>query len=322
MSEKPRIVFLDASTMDAGDVDFSPIRQFGTLTLHKTTDRNQILERISDAQVVITNKVILDRDILQRSSTLSMIIVCATGVNNIDLNAAKQNRIIVTNVSGYSTASVAQHTLSLLLNLSSNTHRYCHEAKLWAESPIFTRLTYPVIELRGKTLGIAGAGNIGCLVGETLETLGMNIQVLSRKGSLSDRHPEWPRVDHDQFFTSSDTVSLHCPLNDSTQHMVNADSLALMKPDAFLINTGRGELIDEVALLESLQKRQIGGAALDVLSKEPPETDHPLLGEQIPNLIITPHTAWTSREARTRLLEGIINNLRTFLAGAPENRVI
>ncbi|MCH2060033.1 MAG: D-2-hydroxyacid dehydrogenase [Verrucomicrobiales bacterium] len=322
MKEKPRIVFLDASTMDAGDIDFSPLRQFGTFILHKTTDHNQTLERIAEADIVITNKVILDREILQQASSLSMITVCATGVNNIDLDAAKENGITVTNVAGYSTSSVAQHTLSLLLNLSGNSHRYSQEASLWAESPIFTRLTYPMVELSGKTLGIAGAGNIGCLVGETLKALGMDIQVLARKGSLTDRHPEWPRVDHDRFFSSSDAISLHCPLTESTRHMISSKSLELMKPAAFIVNTGRGELIDEPALIEALQSGCIAGAALDVISQEPPRPDHPLLEGNIPNLIITPHSAWTSIDARNRLLDGIINNLRTFIAGNPENRVI
>jgi glycerate dehydrogenase len=322
MKEKPRIVFLDSSTMDAGDIDFSPLRQFGTLILHKITSQNQTSERIAEADIVITNKVILDREILQHAPSLSMIIVCATGVNNIDLDAAKQKAITVTNVAGYSTSSVAQHTVSLLLNLSGNSHRYSQEARLWAESPIFTRLAHPMVELSGKTLGIAGAGNIGCLVGETLKTLGMEVQVLARKGSLTDRHPEWPRVNHDRFFSSSDAISLHCPLTESTRHMVNSRSLELMKPTDFLVNTGRGELIDEPALIEALQSDRIAGAALDVISQEPPTPDHPLLEENIPNLIITPHSAWTSLEARNRLLDGIINNLRSFIAGNPENRVI
>jgi glycerate dehydrogenase len=322
MTENPRIAFLDASTMDAGDIDFSILQQFGSLTLHSTTSTDQIAQRISETDIVITNKVVLNEAVLRRADKLVLIIVCATGVNNIDLEAAQAKNITVTNVAGYSTASVAQHTLSLLLNLSGNAHRYSSEAKLWAESPIFTRLAYPMTEMSGKLLGIAGAGNIGCLVGEALESLGMNIQVLARKGSLTDRHPEWPRVDHDLFFSSSDAISLHCPLTENTRHMIDSTSLELMKKTAFLVNTGRGELIKEEALIEALHSRKISGAALDVISQEPPSPGHVLLAHDIPNLLITPHSAWTSQESRHRLLEGMVNNLRTFMAGSPENRVI
>ena len=322
MTVNPRIVFLDASTMDAGDIDFSILQQFGSLTLHSTTSTDQIAQRISEADVVITNKVVLNEAVLRRADKLVLIIVCATGVNNIDLEAAQAKKIAVTNVAGYSTASVAQHALSLLLNLSGNAHRYSSEAKLWAESPIFTRLAYPMTEMSGKLLGIVGAGNIGCLVGEALEALGMNIQVLARKGSLTARHPEWPRVDHDLFFSSSDAISLHCPLTENTRHMIDSTSLELMKKTSFLVNTGRGELIMEEALIEALHSRKISGAALDVISQEPPSPGHALLAHDIPNLLITPHSAWTSQESRRRLLEGIVNNLRTFMAGSPENRVI
>lgn len=322
MAENPRIVFLDASTMDAGDIDFSILHQFGALTLHPTTTEGQVSDRISGADVVITNKVVLNEKVLRQTETLDLIIVCATGVNNIDLKAAQEQEITVSNVAGYSTASVAQHTLSLLLNLSGNTHRYSTETKLWAESPIFTRLAHPMTEMSGKLLGIAGAGNIGCLVGEALQALGMNVQVLARKGSLTDRHPEWPRVDRESFFSSSDAISLHCPLTESTRHMIDSNSIGLMKRNAFLVNTGRGELIDEGALSAALRTGKIAGAALDVISQEPPAPNHALLAGNIPNLLITPHSAWTSLEARSRLLEGIVTNLRTFLAGKPENRVV
>ena len=322
MPDKPCIVFLDSSTMDAGDIDLSILQQFGPFTLHSVTSGDQVTERISEANVVITNKVVLNKEVLNKAGALDLIIVCATGVNNIDLAAAQAQNITVSNVAGYSTSSVAQHTLSLLLNLSGNTHRYSTEAGLWAESPIFTRLAHPMAEMCGKNIGLVGAGNIGCLVGETLQALGMNVQVLARKGSLTDRHPEWPRIAHDQFFSSSDAISLHCPLTETTRHMINSTSLALMKETAFLINTGRGDLIEEPALIDALHSTRIAGAALDVISQEPPPAEHPLLAEDIPNLIITPHSAWTSREARGRLLEGIVNNLRTFLAGNPANRVV
>ena len=322
MPGSPRIVFLDSSTMNAGDIDFSVLRQFGKLTLHAVSSPQEITERIAEARIVITNKVVLDAEILSHADALQLIIVCATGVNNIDLTAAKSRNIVVSNVVGYSTASVAQHALSLLLNLAGNTHRYAAEVTLWPESLIFTRLAYPMTEMNGKILGIAGAGNIGCSLGETAAALGMNIQVLARQGSLTDKHPEWPRVADQEFYSSSDAISLHCPLTTATRHMINSTSLHLMKQSAFLVNTGRGELIDEPALADSLRSHSIAGAALDVLSREPPPHEHSLLAEDIPNLLITPHSAWTSLEARNRLLDGIANNLRTYLAGNPANRII
>ena len=322
MPGPPSIVFLDSSTMSAGDMDFSVLRQFGKLTLHATSSPQEITGRIACARIVITNKVVLDAEILSHADALQLIIVCATGVNNIDLTAAKSRNIVVSNVAGYSTASVAQHALSLLLNLAGNTHRYAAEVALWPESKIFTRLAYPMTEMNGKTLGIAGAGNIGCSLGEAAAALGMNVQVLARQGSLTDKHPEWPRVPHQEFFSSSDVISLHCPLTTATRHMINSTSLHLMKRSAFLVNTGRGELIDEPALAESLRSQSIAGAALDVLSREPPPHGHSLLVEGIPNLLITPHSAWTSLEARNRLLDGIVNNIRAYLAGNPANRII
>lgn len=322
MPDPPRIVFLDSSTMTAGDMDFSVLRQCGKLTLHETSTPQEVTGRIAGARIVITNKVVLDAEILAHADELQLIIVCATGVNNIDLTAAKSRNIAVSNVAGYSTASVAQHALSLLLNLAGNTHRYAAEAALWPQSPIFTRLTHPMTEMDGKILGIAGAGNIGCSLGKTVTALGMNVQVLARQGSLTDRHPEWPRIPHQEFFSSSDVISLHCPLTTATRHMINSTTLHLMKQSAFLVNTGRGELIDEPALAESLRTKSIAGAALDVLSREPPSPEHSLLAVDIPNLLITPHSAWSSREARNRLLDGIVNNLRTYLAGTPANRII
>ena len=261
-------------------------------------------------------------EILSAAEGLSLVVVCATGVNNVDLDAALANGITVCNVVDYSTPIVAQHAISLLLNLAGNTHRYASEAELWPESPIFTRLDHPVAELDGKLFGIAGAGNIGCRAGEIAVALGMNVQVLARPGSLTARHPEWPRVDADTFFSSSDAISLHCPLTDDTQHMVNAATLRQMKGDAFLVNTARGPLVDETALADALRSRSIGGAALDVLSVEPPPADYPLLAGDIPNLIITPHNAWSSRESRQRLLDGVADNIRNFLAGQPSNRVV
>ncbi len=322
MPRPPRIVLLDASTLDAGDIDFGPLREIGPVELHPTTAPADTAARIGGADVVLTNKVVLDRETIAGAEALKLIAVCATGVNNIDLDAAREAGVAVCNVAGYSTESVAQHALALLLNLATGVARHASELSLWPESPIFTRLGYPIRELAGSTMGIVGAGEIGCRVGELAAALGMNIQVLARPGSLTDRHPEWPRLDAGEFFATSDAVSLHCPLTDANAGMMDARTLGAMPAGSYLINTARGGLVDEPALADALQSGHLGGAGLDVLSAEPPPADHPLLDPAIPNLLITPHTAWSSPAARRRLLDGVVTNIRTFLAGSPTNRVV
>ncbi len=322
----PKIVFLDAGTTDIGDLDFSKIEKLGKLNCHDLTLPSQIIERLSDTQIVLSNKTVIDKNIIESCPQLKLIQVVATGYNNIDIEAAQQHGIAVCNVSGYSTPAVAQHTLTLLLNLATQIHRYATEAAEWPRSPYFTRLDHLISELAGKTLGIAGMGTIGSLVADLAEAFGMNVIALQRAGQSpapanSVNSAKRPRVSRDEFFSSCDAISLHCPLTPDTHHLINLDSLAQMKPSAFLINTGRGDLVDENALADALRNHKIAGAALDVLSSEPPPTDHPLLSPDIPNLIITPHTAWASREARQRLLDGVANNIQAFLSGKSLNRL-
>ena len=321
MTKKPKITFLDSSTMDPGDLDLSPLNEFGDCSFHQITNEEETLANMRDAEIVITNKVNITSSIIDQSQSLKLIVVCATGVNNIDLHAAKNAGIIVSNVANYSTPIVAQHTLALLLNLCANTHKYLGEKELWPESPIFTRLDHPVTELNGKIMGIAGAGNIGSLVGEISQQMGMEIHVLSRGQSNVQIHPEWPRTNKEDFFSKSDVISLHCPLTKENDHMINSDTLELMKPTSLFINTSRGGLVNENDLANALRSGKIAGAALDVLSSEPPEIDHPLMSDTIPNLLITPHIAWISLEARRRLLEGVISNIKSFISGNPSNRV-
>ncbi|MED6299340.1 MAG: D-2-hydroxyacid dehydrogenase [Verrucomicrobiota bacterium] len=321
MTKKPKITFLDSSTMDPGDLNLSALNEFGDCTFHKTTSEEETLSNINEAGIIITNKVNIDSNIISRSTNLQLIVVCATGVNNIDLIAAKDHGVIVCNVANYSTPMVAQHTLALLLNLCGNTHKYIGEKDSWPKSPIFTRLAHPVTELNGKTMGIAGSGNIGSLVGEISEQMGMRIHILSRDRSSSSDHSKWPRVSKEEFFSESDVISLHCPLTKENEHLINSDTLNQMKPTAFLLNTSRGGLVNELALADALRAGEIAGAAIDVLSTEPPEKEHPLMENSIPNLLITPHIAWISLEARKRLLEGVIDNIRSFLSGNPSNRV-
>ncbi len=320
-----RVVFLDASTVQhANDVDLSPLEGIGSFQSYETTTPDQLAERLRDAAIVIANKVRLNAELITAHPDLKVIAVAATGTNNVDLDAARRAGVQVCNVRGYSTESVAQHAVAAMLNLATQMHRYTAEPTQWASSPIFTRLDYPVIELQGRTLGLIGVGNIGRRVGEIAQALGMRVIGYARPGSNQEVHAEWPRVPMDALLAESDVVSLHCPLTEETQGLMNAETLRAMKPGAFLINTGRGELVEEAALLTSLREGHLGGAGLDVLSVEPPPANHPLLeaASSLPNLLITPHTAWSSRTARQELIHRVAANIRAFIeTGEATNRV-
>ena len=316
-----KITFLDASTVDAGDINLDCIREHGDLIIHSTTSSNETLKRVIDSEIIITNKVIIDKPIIEASKKLKLIVVSATGYNNIDVDAAKANNVTVCNVVDYSTPIVAQHTISLILNLCGQTYKYLNEKSLWPASPIFTRLDHRVTEISGKTLGIVGVGNIGSKVGEIAESMGMKIQVLARKDSKSLIHQEWPRLEYASFFENSDIITLHCPLTDSNKHLINNESLSIMKKTSYLINTSRGDLVDESALAIALNEKNIAGAAVDVLSEEPPPSDHCLINESIPNLLVSPHIAWISVESRKRLINGVSSNIKAFLSRSPINQV-
>jgi glycerate dehydrogenase len=316
-----KITFLDASTVDAGDINLDCIREHGDLIIHSTTSNNETLKRVIDSEIIITNKVIIDKPIIEASKKLKLIVVSATGYNNIDVDAAKANNVTVCNVVDYSTPIVAQHTISLILNLCGQTYKYLNEKSLWPASPIFTRLDHRVTEVSGKNLGIVGVGNIGSKVGEIAESMGMKIQVLARKDSKSLIHQEWPRLEYASFFENSDIITLHCPLTDSNKHLINNESLSIMKKTSYLINTSRGDLVDESALAIALNEKNIAGAAVDVLSEEPPPSDHCLINESIPNLLVSPHIAWISVESRKRLINGVSSNIKAFLNKSPINQV-
>ena len=316
-----KITFLDASTVDAGDINLDCIREHGDLIIHSTTSNNETLQRVIDSEIIITNKVIIDKPIIEASKKLKLIVVSATGYNNIDVDAANANNVTVCNVVDYSTPIVAQHTISLILNLCGQTYKYLNEKSLWPASPIFTRLDHKVTEVSGKNLGIVGVGNIGSKVGEIAESMGMKIQVLARKDSKSLIHQEWPRLEYASFFENSDIITLHCPLTDSNKHLINNESLSIMKKTSYLINTSRGDLVDESALAIALTEKNIAGAAVDVLSEEPPPSDHCLINESIPNLLVSPHIAWISVESRKRLINGVSSNIKAFLNKSPINQV-
>ncbi len=309
------ITFLDASTL--GGIDLNPLAEFGELDIHAVTSPGETAARLQDATIAITNKVVIDAAVIAAAKHLQLICIAATGTNCVDLEAAKIAGIPVCNVAGYSTAGVTQHTLGLLINLATGIHRYAAEVSEWPRSPIFTRLDHPIIDLAGKTLGIIGLGTIGRSVATAASGLGMHVIARAREGAAASAIP---RVANDDFFARADAVTLHCPLTPETTNLIDRHTLGLMKPGAFLINTGRGDLINEQDLAQALKNQTIAGAALDVLTQEPPRADHVLLADDIPNLIITPHTAWASIESRQRLLDGIVANIRGFLQGRLDAR--
>ncbi|MFA0811181.1 D-2-hydroxyacid dehydrogenase [Microbulbifer epialgicus] len=309
-----RGVFLDAMTMKLEELDTSALKNsLDHWDFFDNTSAAQTSERIANAEVVITNKVILDRSILAQAHKLKLICVCATGTNNIDLEAAADFDIPVRNVKGYAGSSVPQHTLALILALASRWHHYHQDvmAGRWSQSEIFCLLDHPVVELSGKTLGIIGYGELGKRVARLGEALEMRVLIAeSFDGNVREK-----RVPLEQLQAESDVISLHCPLTEKTEKLIDHAFISAMKPGALLVNTARGGLVDEGAVADALRNGRLGGAALDVLSEEPPPASHLLLENDIPNLIITPHNAWISRESRQRLLNGVVENIQAWKRG-------
>ncbi|UTA48689.1 2-hydroxyacid dehydrogenase [Simiduia sp. 21SJ11W-1] len=320
-SAPTRGVLLDADSLGPEDLNLAPL--LATLPhwqCHGASAPHQVHERLLNAEIVITNKVELNAELLARLPKLQLVCVAATGTNNIDLDAAKRQGITVCNVVNYGPRSVAQHALMLMLTLATKMPAYSQAAVngQWSRSPFFCLLDYPIMELAGKTLGIVGYGVLGQQLAQLGRALGMEVIISARPGSKEV--PEG-RVAFHTLLASADVISLHCPLTEATAKLINAATLAQMKPGALLINCARGGLVDEPALAAALRAGTLGGAGLDVLSQEPPPADHPLLAGDIPNLIITPHTAWASREARQNLVDILTNNIQCYLSGAPVNRV-
>ena len=282
------IVFLDRDTTDRGDLDLSELESLGRLVYYGTTSPKNVSERIAEANILMTNKVVIKDQEMDAASNLKLIQIVATGVNNVDLEAARQRGLAVCNVSEYSTESVAQHVFASLLNLETNVNRFASEKHLWPSSPLFTRLDYPVNELCGKTLGIVGLGAIGKAVARVGTAFGMKIVALAREGGSTGAIIRLPSRD---FFAVSDVVTLHCPLTPQTRHFINSETLGMMKNSAILINTGRGDLINEPHLVTALENGTIRAAAVDVVTPEPPPVDHPLIAASLNNLLVTPHTA-------------------------------
>jgi len=314
------IVILDGYTLNPGDLSWEPLHELGEVTIYDRSSNDEIAERASKADMVIVNKVVLNESILNQLPLLKYIGVTATGYNNIDINAAQKHGIIVTNVKAYGPASVAQHTFGLLLALTN--HLELHSQSVhngeWAGSKDFCYWKTPLIELAGKTMGLIGLGDIGSKVADIAKAMGMNV-IAYRKNPLKTDDQGITMVTLEKLFHDSDVISLHCPLTDDTREIINAKTLSQMKKSAFLLNTGRGPLINEQDLADALQNGVIAGAGLDVLSTEPPAVDNPLLSA--PNCMITPHIAWASFEARKRLLQITSDNMRTFINGNTQNVV-
>ena len=304
-----KIVFLDASTV--GDTPLDEISALGELVCYATSTKEEALARVGDCEVLIINKIIVDAGLIAAAPKLKLICEAATGVNNIDLEAAAARGIPVKNVAGYSTDSVVQETFMHILSLAGNGPYFDATVKSGAYSrgPIFTDLSQPFYELTGKTMGIIGLGTIGTKVAHVAEAFGMKVIYYSTSGTSHNK--DYPSVPLDELMRTADVISIHAPYNTRTAGLVGAGELALMKPTAFIVNMGRGGIIDEAALAQAIDEGRIGGAALDVFVREPVPADNPLLHTRHPEkLRFTPHTAWASVEARKRLVSAIASNIR------------
>ncbi|WP_206537840.1 NAD(P)-dependent oxidoreductase [Tatumella saanichensis] len=315
-----RYVFADYASLDFGDLDPQVLQAaFPGVILYAETAPSQIVERLREAEVVLISELHLSAEILQQLPALKLILLAATGTNAVDLPAARWQGITVCNCRGYGTHSVAQHTLALLLALTNHVapyHRLVSDGR-WSDSPRFCLTDYPLNGLNGRQLVIAGQGELGNKVAEMARVFGLSV----RFAALPGRPCTPDKLPLDSLLPQADILSLHCPLTDETAGMINGQRLAMMKPGALLINTARGGLIDEPALAATLRSGRLGGAALDVLSQEPPPRDHPLLADDIPNLLITPHIAWGTTDARQMAVQQLIENYQAWRCGAPIREV-
>jgi glycerate dehydrogenase len=314
-------VILDADSLGQ-DIDLLPITStLPEWQIYPYSEPHQVAERIQAATVVLTNKIPLTAAQIVGAPHLKFINVMATGTNNIDVQAALQQQIIVSNAVAYATPSVVQHTLTLMLTLATQLPLYQRDVQqgLWQQGRAFCLLGHPIMELSGKTLGIVGCGELGSQVAKVAEAFGMQVKIAARAGQGPKDYAALPLA---ELLPQVDILSLHCPLTPDTALLIDQQALALMKPSALLVNTARGGLVDSVALLAALRSGKLAGAAIDVLATEPPTADEPLLQAGLDNLIITPHTAWAALEARQRLVQQMRANIEAFLADKPVRRVL
>lgn len=316
-----KIVVLDAYTLNPGERRWEELEELGEVVVHDRTSQLEVVRRAEDADVVLTNKTVLNGFILKQLPKLKYIGILATGYNVVDLDVARQQEIVVTNIPAYSTLSVAQMAIAHLLNITQQVAHYANEVQngVWSAQSDFCYWNTPLVELAGKKMGIVGFGNTGQATARIAEALGMDILVFTSK-SKKALPKMYQKVTLNELFSLSDVVSLHCPLTSENKEMVNSFRLSLMKQGAILINTSRGGLIDEKALERALLSGKLLGAGLDVLSSEPPSTGNPLL--KLKNCFITPHIAWATRESRTRLMNQAVENLKAWMEGNTINNVL
>ena len=316
-----KIVILDGYTLNPGDLSWEPLKELGEVTVYERTAPKDVRKRAEGAEVVFTNKVVLDEAVLEKLPSLKYIGVLATGYNAVDVAAAARKGIVVTNIPAYSTSSVAQMAFAHILNIVQRVGYYAQEVSngKWSRQADFSFWDAPLHELDGKKIGIIGFGNTGRATARIAVGFGLDVYAYTSKSAMelpADVH-KCPSMD--ELFRKCDIVSLHCPLTETTRELVDARKLDLMKPSAILINTGRGGLVNEQDLADALNSGKIAAAGLDVLSSEPPRADNPLLKAR--NCFITPHQAWATKEARVRLMQLAVNNLKAFLEGKPVNVV-
>jgi glycerate dehydrogenase len=316
-----KIVVLDGYTLNPGDLSWDELKALGSCEIYDRTAPEELMKRADGAEILLTNKTPLMREQIESLRTLRYIGVLATGTNIVDLDAARERRIPVSNVPAYGTRSVAQTTMALLLELTQHVGHHARTVRdgEWSRNVDWCYWGRPLIELDGLTLGIVGLGRIGSAVAELAMAFGMKVIAASSHLPSSISHPPITRIGLETLFRQSDVISLHCPLTPETRGIVNAERLALMKPTAFLLNTSRGPLVEDQALADALNSGRIAGAGLDVLATEPPPANNPLLHAK--NCVITPHLAWATRAARERLLKIAVANVRAFLDGKPQNVV-
>ena len=315
-----KIVILDGYAANPGDLSWNALRDMGELTVYDRTMPEDTVVRATGAEIILTNKVVLGRKEIEQLPQLRYIGVLATGYNVVDTQAAHEHDIVVTNVPAYSTESVAQMVFAHLLTVTNRTEHYAllNRQGRWSENPDFCYWDTSLLELSGKTFGIVGLGNIGHRVAQIALAFGMRVIALTSK-SADALLPGIRKVDLQELLTTSDVLSLHCPLTDDNRHFINAQTLAVMKPTAIVINTGRGPLVNDADVAEALAAGRLAAYCADVLTEEPPKADNPLLCQ--PNAFITPHIAWATKEARLRLLSTVIENVRAFVGDCPQNVV-
>lgn len=315
-----KIVILDGYCANPGDLSWEPLKEFGELVVYPRTSADEVVSRIGDAEIVMTNKTVLDAAVLSQLSNIKYIGVLATGFNTVDIDAARSRGIVVTNVPAYSTDSVAQMTFAHILNITNRVAHYASQNRegRWSAGKDFCYADTPLTELAGKTLGIVGLGNIGSKVARIAMDFGMDVFAFTSK-HISELPEGIQKTTMKGLLAASDVLTLHCPLTDTTRNLINRDTIALMRRGAIIINTSRGPVVNESDVAEALESGQLAAYGADVMCSEPPSADNPLFKQ--PHAYITPHIAWATREARTRLVKCAIDNVKAFMDGAQVNVV-